>query len=245
MEELRLGFIPGTELYSWFKTIEYTTYSKAVGKYLRKLESYCEFERVQGGIIVKEIYCYKYYKNIEVKDRDYILKEIRKKIKYNDGLATMSGLAEEALHNNRCFKKLSYNQAYYRVRKTCLNLFGKIKKSGENFQDRGTDGSREYEWAVKLPGLNLYRRFTQEEKETFLNLVAQYGRKTPEQLLFEKENLEELRDKLKRGESIDENLDNLEKSLYWFNEVVRVMNDTFQISVARATKHQVFEIIED
>ena len=90
MEKLKLGKMTSQELAEWMG-IKYTTYRKCGKKYLSQLDNFCDYEKVYGGIIIKEIYQDTYDKNIEEKYDKMYLESL---VKHNN-LITVSGTAEE------------------------------------------------------------------------------------------------------------------------------------------------------
>ena len=64
--ELHLGKMSGQELAQWFN-IAYTTYKRNPSKYIAKLDDYCKYSPVRGGVIVEEIYIATYDKKINKK----------------------------------------------------------------------------------------------------------------------------------------------------------------------------------
>ena len=65
-KELRLGKMTSKEIAEWLG-ITYNTYKKNVKKHLEKLDGFCDFEQIRGGINVKEIYISIYDKNLSKK----------------------------------------------------------------------------------------------------------------------------------------------------------------------------------
>lgn len=64
--ELHLGKMSGQELAQWFNIV-YTTYKRNPSKYIAKLDDYCKYTPVRGGVIVEEIYIATYDKKINKK----------------------------------------------------------------------------------------------------------------------------------------------------------------------------------
>lgn len=96
MEMLKLGKITTEELASWFNTSK-NNLSKHKKEYLKKLESYCLFESIYGGINIKEI-----YKSIYVKNPNYqIVLENIDKVWDKSGLDTCSHVGEQIYKEHR------------------------------------------------------------------------------------------------------------------------------------------------
>ena len=62
MEKLKLGKMTSQELAEQMG-IKYTTYRKCGKKYLSQLDNFCDYEKVYGGVMIKEIYQDVYDKN--------------------------------------------------------------------------------------------------------------------------------------------------------------------------------------
>ena len=53
--KLILGKMTSKQLAQWFGVLP-STYSHNIPSYLSRLEDYCKFEKVYGGVIISEIY---------------------------------------------------------------------------------------------------------------------------------------------------------------------------------------------
>ena len=152
--KLKLGKMTSKELAKWFGR-SYNTYKNKIDYYLDILSEYCDFEKIYGGVDIKEIYIEEYDKEIRPKAKRVYLKEVERTC----GLMTLSGLsrrsvAEGQFENSR--------QGYYLFKKVGYCLFG--DPNGLN-EEKGSVGSRQYVWAVKLDDLDNYRYMTDEEQE--------------------------------------------------------------------------------
>ena len=152
-KELHLGKMTGQEIAEWLG-ITYNTYKKNIKKHLDKLDGFCDFEQIYGGINVKEIYVSVYDKNLSKEIDTCYLREVKE----NKGLATVSGVAEK------------YGFSTYQVTKSRNRLFGELPL---NFEEphlkKGMFGYRNMIWAVKVIGG--YARLTLEEEELFNTLI--------------------------------------------------------------------------
>lgn len=153
------------ELADWFH-ISYNTLKKSATnrqKYLTKLQDYCDFEQVRGGVIIKEIYISTYNKSLKAEQTKKFLDSLQK----HNNIISLSGLEEET------------QVSYYHSRQIRDRLFGKAPTNIEA-GSRGVLGSREIIWAIKL-GSNQYRKLTKEEDELFDILIEQeyQGKMTP------------------------------------------------------------------
>lgn len=165
-KELYLGKMTSKEIAEWLG-ITYNTYKKNVKKHLEKLDGFCDFEQVRGGINVKEIYISIYDKNLSKKVDTCYLKEV----KQNKGLATVSGVAEK------------YGFSKWQVTKSRNKLFGEMPLNFEENIAKGMFGYRNMIWAIKLNGDNNYARLTQDEEELFNALIVRdYGQTDVEQI---------------------------------------------------------------
>lgn len=63
---LHLGKMKGQEIAEWMGISYDGTYRKDPSKYIKRLEDYCEYEQVRGGVVIKKIYLYKYIKDLRV-----------------------------------------------------------------------------------------------------------------------------------------------------------------------------------
>ena len=92
--KLKLGKMKSQEVAAWLG-ISYNTYRNNIDKNLSKLEPFCEFEKVYGGIIVKEIIIEEYDKHLQFNDDKLYIAEIKRCIEEQDGLSTVSGMARK------------------------------------------------------------------------------------------------------------------------------------------------------
>lgn len=154
MKQLRLGKIKGQEIAEWM-SLSYNTYRNNPTKYIKRLEDYCEYEQVRGGVIIKEIYLYEYNKNLNAE----LTKRYLQALQEDNGVISLSGLeATEGIsthHSKKIRNKLFGDKP--------INLDPKA---------HGLIGFRERIWAIKIAE-NCYRDFTDEEEELFNTLIQQ------------------------------------------------------------------------
>ena len=62
--ELHKGKMTGVEIAEWLGISYNNTYRKNPKKYIARLEEYCIFEIIRGGVIIKEIFIKVYDKNL-------------------------------------------------------------------------------------------------------------------------------------------------------------------------------------
>lgn len=216
--ELRLGKMTSQELAEWFGVSYTGTYKRRASKYKAILANFCEFTPYRGGVEITEIYCPRYVRNMNCLDDKVFLEEVKRCACEQDGLASVSGISEYAARREE-YADLSESQVYYRMRKAGMRLFGEMQEG----KSEGPAGKREYEWAVKLAGLNLYRHMTAEERALFNSYTIEWNSKfTPEEIqhFLLLDNYEEYRKNFYEG-------------------VIMRMLHNKGILISRATKHEI------
>lgn len=180
------------ELADWFGVAK-KTYTNTTSKYLERLETCATFDRVRGGVIIKEIIFEKYEKNAEQKRADdkYFNNQIRQCIKTQDGFASIAGIAKKAQAEEEDYKVLSFKQVEKRMSEAGRRNYGAFGSAAG-----GTMGTRDREWAIKLDGINAYRELDPEEKKLFMEITSIYYTKASDKVL-QKRKLEQ---KLRNGE---------------------------------------------
>lgn len=219
--ELKLGKMTGQEVAQWFGISYNGTYRKNPKKYLERLEDYCVFEQVRGGIIVKEIYISKYNKNLRAEQTRVFLSALKE----HGNIISLSGLEEEK------------NISYYQSRKIRDKLFGK-EPVNINPASEGVIGYREVIWAIKL-GTNTYRKMTPEEDALFDVLIKQeyIGKLTPETLKAQQLILDYC---VKEGMSAEQYQDLLtERNYNFFNDVIVKFRDITKYQIANPNEYRV------
>ena len=222
------------DLAKWFG-IKYGTFRKSSAKYYEKLEMYCQFEKVYGGIEIKKIYIDTYNKNLNINDQNKYLEEIKLCIQNQDGLSTISGMSRKLLVDGY-FTNL--NTGRYRMSRVGKELFGETKE----LISHGTAGSREYVWAIKLNDYNKYRHMTPEEEKRFDDIIITFYSAAPDKIkkveLLEKQ----LRNKEINSDEYFElkdryGLDTFSQCIYKFKEETGYM-------IVRCTKHELIEYMD-
>lgn len=169
--KLHLGKMTGHEISEWLG-VKYSRYHSTRLKQLEKLEGYCEFEIVRGGIIVKEIYTETYCKDLNV--RKTIDKELKTKAKKTHyALSSASGVMRVHCFEN---EDANENTIYYKASKELEAMFDKtnINVEEEGIRYQGPCGYREKTWAIKIGELNDYRELTEEEDKLFGELAEKF-----------------------------------------------------------------------
>lgn len=162
------------ELATWFG-VSFGHFRNTSTDFYDKLFDFCDYEKVYGGIIIKEIYFNTYDKSLSIINEINAVEEIRRCIVEQCGLSTISGMAR--VFTARKFYP-SERTAERRLTKILTRLFGITKDKGSV----GELGSREYIWAIKLDDLNHYRFITDEENMIFDSIISRYYAERPEQI---------------------------------------------------------------
>lgn len=161
---LKLGKMTSRELAQWFN-ISYNTYKNKINKYLEVLENYCEFDKIYGGVNIKEIYVEEYDKTLNFKDDKLYLEEIQRCVETQDGLSTIAGMSRKLCQQG---EYQSVRTARYRLGKSKSRLFGNPKE----LISSGTSGTSQYLWAIKIDNYNRYRLMSEEEQNILNNIIA-------------------------------------------------------------------------
>lgn len=229
--ELKLGKMTSKELAQWFE-IAPKTFTSSKKKYLEKLENFCDFEEVYGGVIIKEIYYALYVKDFS-KDAEIYLEIVKNS---NEHLCSISGIAEVAKYRDE-FRTCSASGIQKRMTKAGITGFG-ITRDDNSY---GKYGSRKYVWAIKLyEDNNLYRHLTEEEEKIFDELITAVYMSEPERVkqaaLLEKTYKE---DKDMTKEEYFEKKELL--GLNIFSGVIRRFKDKTGLQIVHATEHDIIE----
>lgn len=169
--KLKLGKMTSKEIASWLG-ITYNTYRNKIDCYLQKLEDYALFEKVYGGIIIKEIYIETYDKHLNKKTDAVFLKEVASA---NDQLSTISGISRKY---KKDFDNLSQKTIKRVFTESRNRLFG--KECDENLIACGRAGKRQHTWAIKLGDYNQYRLLTAAEDDMLNTIINAVYRDLPE-----------------------------------------------------------------
>lgn len=172
--ELKLGKMSSKELAEWFG-ISYTTYRRNPKKYLEKLHKYADYNTVYGGVEITCIHMSKYSKHCEAAENDLYLDEIKN---CNDGLSTLSGMSNKLIRDHEEYKDMSDRAVIRRLSFSRNFLFGNPRVDF----DKGSAGTCEYKWAVKLDNYNSFRQLTAEEEELFNQIIANVYGEAPDKV---------------------------------------------------------------
>lgn len=215
--KLKLGKIASKDLAKWFN-VSYSYFRKENNKYFDQLSLYCDYEKVYGGAIIKEIYIEEYNKDLKLRQTQTYLKSLCK----HDNLISLSGLKKE------------FGISYYHSRRIRDELFGD-KPLNIDPEAHGILGSREMIWAIKL-GDNKYRKLTPEEDKLFDALIVQtYSDIDPNQLKAQQLILDYC---AKEGMSAQDYKDIIEdKGLGFFNDIIQRFKKITGQQLGRPTEH--------
>ena len=183
--KLFLGKMTSKELAEWMG-ISYATFRHNSEKRLEYLKHFADFEKVHGGVVIKEIYIEEFIKNISDDDA-FFNNEIDRCIQEQSGLASITGIAKIASQKEE-YKEYSENHIKKRMASAGKRNYGK-------FGDvvGGVKGVREREWAIKIDNYNHYRPLSEEEREIFLEITSAFYTAAPEKLIEKKKLEEQLR----------------------------------------------------
>lgn len=230
MIELKLGKMSGQEVAEWLGISYKNTYRNNPKKYIQRLENFCEYEIIRGGIIVNKIYCKVYDKNLAKKATEIYLKALSE----HNNLITVVGTAAE------------YQMGQHTIQQARNRLFGK-DPININPTSRGLIGCREQVWAIKLNGNNNYRFMAKEEEQLFDLLITRvYKNVGPDKV----KNKEMIRQWCIENNKSAKELVELEQDaeVDFFKSVVLKFRDLTNNQIVNACNHTIikdFEIDED
>lgn len=226
MKELKLGKVSSKEIASWLG-LSYSTYKNRINYYLERLEAYCDFNKVYGGIEITNIYMYVYNKNLDKEDD---LKYIDQLNKTGTGLATISGMSQNLIHYDQDFKEASLRTIQRRMSNSGKRLFGQT-----NGAFSGLVGNRNYVWAIKRQGYNKYRYLTDEEEKIFNEILSNYYKTEVEKIKAEAI----LEYRLEKREIDQDEFFSLKKELNLNNFVkcLELFRDKTSETIVLATQH--------
>lgn len=162
LKELTIGFMSTQDLASWFG-VSYGTFRNKKKQKLKELEEYAEFEEKYGGVNITDIITPIYITSKEIDDA-YYLAEIMSK---ENGLSSVAGMARKLMAEKKEYENLSFRAVVYRLSASGYRQFGKVTPDRKGV---GTEGERDYIWAVKLDDYNNYREMDDEEREIYLRI---------------------------------------------------------------------------
>ena len=157
------------DLAAWF-SISYSTYRKHKKEKLEELKSFCDYDEVYGGILVKKVYSPTYIKEMDKIDDETFLREVRRT---GNLLSSVTGIANKLMG-------LNFNQVRYRMNKAGNRCFGRFGDENVLFDAiksvNPSVGEREKVWAIKIYGgnPNRYRYLTYDEHKLFDTLITDF-----------------------------------------------------------------------
>ena len=174
---LKKGKMASKDLAAWF-SISYSTYRKNKKEKLEELKSFCDYDEVYGGVLVKEVYSPIYVKEMDKIDDEIFLREVRRT---GNMLSSVTGIANKLIQEgDKNYMGLNFNQVRYRMDKAGNRCFGRFGEENVLFDAtksvNPSVGEREKVWAIKVYGdnPNRYRYLTYEERKLFDTLITDF-----------------------------------------------------------------------
>lgn len=170
--KLRTGVMKSQQLAQWFG-VSYNTYRKDTKNRLEILKKYCKFEKVWGGIDIKQVYLDTYDKELTDKMINFLSDIIHNT---NDGLSTFSGMTRKRFFDaGKNFTEKQFKKEYEEVRYYGNKGFGTLKREnkGKDNISKGLLGTKSYVWAVRDGWYNQYRELTDQEWAIFKECAEQ------------------------------------------------------------------------
>lgn len=163
MLELQVGTFPNAEIAEWLQVSE-KQFSKRKAALIAKLQGYCDYETVRGGVKITKV-----FNPFYIKDKKYqIIKEDVKKMWDPSGLDSCTRIADEICSVHTEEEVGRSVTVYNKTRAVRNELYGK-PMSGVP----GTDGTCSYVWCKKLPNGRL-AHLSEEEQEIKAKLLKKY-----------------------------------------------------------------------
>lgn len=238
--KLEIGKMSTKELAKWFG-LSYSTYRKKAKVLLEELNYFCNYEKVHGGVIIKEVFLSEYIKNLTSQDSELYLQLVKESESH---LCSISGMARKlaVLYPDE-WGKLSDATARRRLCKAGIALFGETNLPAYRKQEErysGPYGYKEYCWAIKVSDLNEYRFLTEEEDKIFGILLDSYhvsGKDIALKQEYDKEKLQAFKEnKITKEEYILA----MEHSELFPNLLSKFREQT-GLTLVRSTYHEVLE----
>lgn len=238
--KLELGKMSSKDLAEWFG-YSYSTYRKKSEQLLEELNFFCDYEKVYGGVIIKEVYLSTYTKNLTSKDSEIYLNLVKETKNY---LCSIAGMARKLsiLYPNE-WGKISDSAARNRLRKAGIALFGETNLPTYREQEEkysGPYGYKEYCWAIKVSDLNEYRFLTEEEDKIFNILLESYNVTKKDIALKEEYDKDKLQAFKENKITKEEYILAMEHSELFPNLLSKFKEKT-GLTLVRSTYHEVLE----
>lgn len=231
--QLSKGKIKSKDLAQWFG-MSYDSYRHKKVDKLEELRLYADFEEIYGGVIIKDIYQSNYIKNMKEIDSENYKNEVQNA---NQNISTISGMSEKFLLEDKPeYKGLSDSQIRKRLTRAGNYCFGITKD--ENSE--GRYGKREYQWVVKLDGVNNYRELTEKEHNDFLELIQDklsINTKEDAERIAKLASLDEKFEKtdMSKEEYLEEKKEILKKKNFF--HVIQAFKVKYGLTLVDGTKH--------
>ena len=209
--------------------ISYNSYKNYITKRLDYLKNFAVFEKVYGGVDIKEIIIPYYIKNISIEDKYYVdaIRETK------NGLATIAGIVRKLKRDKPEFKDIPEETLYKRMAKAGDRAFGKTADSSS----KGAYGTRHYIWAIKVDDYNYYRFMTEEEEAIYKKIRDKYCKDKAE--IIEKEAL--LKDAYKNKEISAQEYADKSLEIDFFDCVLVEFVAETGLKLVRTTEHELYE----
>lgn len=175
---LKLGKMTGKEIADWLGISYNSTYRNNPGKQIKKLDGYCVYQRIRGGVEVSKIYTYTYHGEISKK----ITKDFMNEIESHDNkLSSIAGIQRKFQQEKEEYQEISPNTVYSQLTETAEVCFGKTNYTAYR-QCEGAFGARWGVWVIKISDYNEYRYLTFEENKIFDDIISCYYGKDPKKV---------------------------------------------------------------
>lgn len=167
MKQLQEGFISTKDLADWMG-IAYSSFRRGADKRYETIKEYADFERVRGGIIVKNVLYSEYVKGAFKQDDKCFLVEL---CQCNEGLSSASGMARKIEKEGNMPEGIKIDTLRKRLIKARDRTCGKPIGREEGI---GICGRSKYVWAIKIDNYNKYRKMTEEEEQDFKQIAKDF-----------------------------------------------------------------------
>ena len=177
MEELKIGKVTSKELASWFG-YAYSTFRKKSKQLLEELEDYALFEKIYGGVVIKEIYNPVYEK---INNSAYqIIKENFHNAWHSSGYDTAARVGSQIWRESEELQELiKESTAKHYASKVRSEFYGRVYK-----KEKGSIGYCKYDF-VKRNGWEEAELLTEEQYAAIKELKKEIYVNEQEPYLYE------------------------------------------------------------
>lgn len=228
--ELHLGKMKSVEIAEWLG-VAYSTFRNNSKKQFSKLDNYCEYKKVWGGIEITKIYCPVYKgeaKRCMVKD--YIAEVKDSPISSAAGVARKFKAEEKTGYEEYKVETLRNNMA-----KVARFSFGKPQIPNHfDLEKSGVYGYRYNQWVIKTGDYNEYRPMSEKEYQIFKDIVSETCHTNPDKII----EMNGLIQDFKNGDiTQDEFLEVQDDSKSFFSMCLREFMDRTGVIPVRCSNH--------